>query len=53
LLLINFVPRETWARFGAPFFWSAEKFLGEAIAGAPTASAVRIFGGIWERLDFT
>jgi hypothetical protein len=34
-------------------FSAAEKFLGEAIACASTASAVRMFGGFWERLDFT
>jgi len=38
-----------WRAFS---FSAAEKFLGEAIAGASTASAVRMFGGIWERLDF-
>jgi hypothetical protein len=56
LLLIDFVfvPPETWARFGAPvFLHAAEKFRGDAIAGASTVSAVRVFGGIWERLDFT
>jgi hypothetical protein len=36
-----------------PFFLAAEKFRGDAIAGASTVSAVRVFGEIWQRLDFT
>jgi hypothetical protein len=38
LLLVNFVPPETWARFGAPFFVSVE-VRAEIREATPQASA--------------
>jgi hypothetical protein len=42
--LINFVPSETWARFGVPFLCGAEKFRGKVHQAGDCESAGS-FGG--------